>query len=356
MVCVGLEDKMGLKASATCQMSFEGSVGYLIGKEGDGMKAMFTFMNTARIGTALQGVAHSEIAFQNALSYARERRSMRALSGTKDADSPIGDRIIWHGNVRHNVMFPKAIAEVGRCFIYDLCRRVDNINADEGKKKAAADLSELSFLTPIAKGWLTEMGLEAASHAQQVLGGHGFIKGNGMEQIVRDARISTLYEGTTGIQALDFIGRKVLLSKENEVAKFGAKINALAKANVFGGKSADVRSMAWSLYVHQKKWKLLVARIKLGALRDKDFISTASEDFLMATGFLIGGYYWLRMAAVAEGKIGSGTADDDAFYQTKVDTANFYYKRILPRFAAHSKISMSKSSSLMRIKEDKMDL
>lgn len=352
VLCTGLEDKMGIKGSSTCQMTFDNSVGYLIGKESEGMKQMFTFMNAARLGTALQGVAHAELAFQNALKYARERRSMRALSGTKDKEA-VADRIICHGNVRHNVLFGKAIAEAGRCFIFDMCKTLDRYNAatDPKVKKALDD--ELGLLTPIAKGWLTELGLEAASHGQQVLGGHGFIKGNGMEQIVRDARISTLYEGTTGIQALDFIGRKVLLAKNNEVNNLGARINALAKANLFG--KGEVSSMAWQMWAYQKSWKMLIARIKINALKNKDFISTASEDFLMASGYLVAGYYWLRMASVAQDKVAK-KQDPEGFYQMKIDTANFYFQRIFPRISSHMQIATSDAGCLMNIKEENMDL
>lgn len=352
VICTGLEDKMGIKGSATCQMTFDNSIGYLIGKESEGMKEMFTFMNAARLGTAMQGVAHAELAFQNALIYARERRSMRALSGAKDKDA-IADPIIVHGNVRHNIMFGKAIAEVGRCMIFDMCKILDKYEISTDPKEKKALDTELGLLTPIAKGWLTELGLEAASHAQQVYGGHGFIKGNGMEQIVRDARIATLYEGTTGIQALDFIGRKVLLSKTNDVNKLGARINALAKANLFA--KGDVSAMAWQLWAYQKSWKFLIARLKIGAMRNRDFISTASEDFLMASGFLVGGYYWLRMAAVAQDKVSKGQ-DPDGFYQMKIDTANFYFQRIFPRISSHMQITTSDANVLMRIKQENIDL
>eukprot|EP00744_Colponema_vietnamica_P004181 GILI01006279.1.p1 GENE.GILI01006279.1~~GILI01006279.1.p1 ORF type:complete len:620 (-),score=217.76 GILI01006279.1:333-2192(-) len=352
VICTGLEEKMGIKASSTCQMTFDNSIGYLIGTESEGMKEMFTFMNAARLGTALQGVAHSELAFQNALAYARERRSMRALNGTVDKDA-VADTIINHGNVRHNIMFAKAIAEAGRCFVFDMCKILDKYEAAPDAITKKAWDQELGLLTPIAKGWLTEMGQEAASHAQQVFGGHGFIKGNGMEQIARDARISTLYEGTTGIQALDLIGRKVLLAKNNEVNKLGAKINALAKANLFG--KGEVSSMAWQLWIYQKSWKFLIARIKVGALKNKDFIGTASEDFLMASGYLMGAYYWLRMATVAHEKVAK-KQDPEGFYQMKIDTANFYFQRVFPRMNAHVQICTSDAKTLMRVKQENLDL
>ncbi|EPY36356.1 acyl-CoA dehydrogenase, partial [Angomonas deanei] len=207
--CIAIEDKMGIHSNSTCQLSFENSLGYLIGKESEGMKEMFTFMNGARMGCAQQGIAHAEMAFQNALHYARERGSMRSLSGTKYPEKP-QDLILVHPNVRQNILMAKAVAEGGRALVLDLARMLDTLNITKDKKLARALDDEIGFYTPIAKGCLTEWGLEAAIRCQQVWGGHGYIKGNGMEQIVRDARIGTIYEGTTGVQAMDFIGRKVL--------------------------------------------------------------------------------------------------------------------------------------------------
>lgn len=352
VVCSGLEVKMGIKGSATCQMSFDNSVGWMIGGPNEGMKQMFTFMNAARLGTAIQGVAHAELAFQNALHYARERGSMRALSGAKFPDK-VADPIIVHPNVRHNILFAKAIAEAGRAFIFDIARLLDNYEAatDAAKKKAIDE--EIGFYTPIAKACLTEWGLESASNGVQVFGGHGFIKGNGMEQILRDARISTLYEGTTGVQALDFIGRKVLKSKTNEPVRFGGRVNALCKELFFA--KGPLGSHARKLWVMQKQWRIGTARVGINAMSDMENVGASSQDFLMYSGYLVLGYYWLRMAAVAQKKIAAGK-DADGFYQAKVDTCNFFFARVLPRADSHFQVMTLTADTLLKSKESTWDL
>jgi alkylation response protein AidB-like acyl-CoA dehydrogenase len=199
---------MGIKASATCVMNFDGAKGYLIGEPNRGLNLMFTFMNTARIGTAIQGLAHAELSYQGALEYAKERLAMRSLTGPKNPDGP-ADPIIVHPDVRRMLLTQKAIAEGSRALLYYLAQLGDIVDrGDEERGKEADDL--MALLTPIAKAFVTEAGYEAANHGVQVYGGHGFIREWGMEQIVRDARIAMLYEGTTGIQALDLLGRKVL--------------------------------------------------------------------------------------------------------------------------------------------------
>lgn len=352
VVCSGLEVKMGIKGSSTCQMSFDSSTGYLIGTVNEGLKQMFTFMNAARLGTAIQGISHAELSFQNALKYARERGSMRALSGTKDKEK-VNDAIIWHPNVRHNVLFNKAIAEGGRCFGMDIARLLDLYEKAPTEAEKNKIDEEIGFYTPIAKACLTEWGLEAASNGVQVLGGHGFIKGNGMEQILRDARISTLYEGTTGVQALDFIGRKVLKSKTNEAARFGARVNTLCKEHFFS--SGDLGSYARRLWLMQKQWRIATMRIGANALKDRESVGAASQDFLMYSGYMVLGFYWLRMAVAAQKQVAAGK-DHDGFYQAKLDTAAYYYTRVLPRSTTHLEIMTTPADVLMKTKESTWDL
>ena len=223
VACGSIEHKMGIKASATCVMNFDGATGFLIGPPNRGLNCMFTFMNTARIGTAIQGVASAELSYQGALPYALERRSMRALSGKKEPNQ-VADALIHHGDVRRMLLTQKAVAEGGRAMIYFAAQYADNmaVGITNGDKEVYDFWDDkLGFLTPIMKGFLTELGLEAANLGMQVFGGHGFIAEHGMEQIARDARISTLYEGTTGIQGLDLLGRKVLMNE-------GAALKALA--------------------------------------------------------------------------------------------------------------------------------
>ncbi|MEC7120481.1 MAG: acyl-CoA dehydrogenase family protein, partial [Pseudomonadota bacterium] len=247
VVCGSLEHKMGIKASATAVLNFDGAIAYQIGPDNKGLECMFTFMNTARIGTAIQGVAHAELSYQGALPYAKDRMSMRALSGKKNPDK-VADTIINHADVRRLLLTQKAVAEGGRAMIYYASQLADKmtdaiLKGDEATEAYWDD--KLGFYTPILKGFLTELGLEAANNGMQVYGGHGYIKEWGMEQIARDARISTLYEGTTGIQALDLLGRKVLLGSKGKVVR-----EYTAEILKFCGKHArnkQMRRYVWDL-------------------------------------------------------------------------------------------------------------
>jgi alkylation response protein AidB-like acyl-CoA dehydrogenase len=349
--CIAIEKKMGIKANATAQLAFENSVGYMIGGPGDGMKQMFTFMNVARIGTAVQGVAHAELAFQNALNYARDRYSMRALSGTKNPDKP-ADSILHHAGVKHQVLFCKAIAEAGRAFVTDMARLQDLIETAKSPEEAKKFDAELGVMTPIAKGFLTEMGVEAAYNAQQTYGGHGFIAGNGVEQIARDARIATLYEGTTGVQGLDLIGRKVLLSKVNHYGALQSKIASLAKSHALG--TGSINRNARKLYTMNLKAKMAIGAVMLNAARNKEAVGSSATDFLMMSGYVVLGYYWLRIAVAAQKKVDAGQ-DPDGFYATKVQVCDFYFKRILPRASGHLEI-LASTPEYMEIKNETLDL
>ncbi|CBZ28625.1 putative acyl-CoA dehydrogenase [Leishmania mexicana MHOM/GT/2001/U1103] len=350
--CIALEKKMGIKGSSTCQLSFQNSVGYLIGEPSAGMKQMFTFMNAARVGCALEGICHAELAFQNGLRYARERRSMRALGGTKEPEM-VADRIICHANVRQNVLFAKAIAEGGRALLLDVGRLLDLHAAAPDAATAEALDHEIGFYTPIAKACVTEWGVEAASRLLQVWGGHGYIKGNGMEQILRDSRIGTIYEGTTGVQALDFIGRKVLSTKGgNQAKRFGKRVSKLAWAHMLS--TGALGRYGRQLWLMQKQWRIVTTRIGLMALKNRDAAAASSEDFLMYTGYMTLGYYWLRMAEVAQRRVAAGQ-DADGFYQTKLDTCEYVFTRILPRAEAHKRIMLAEPT-LCRYKEENWDI
>lgn len=297
--CGSIEHKMGIKASATAVLNFDNATGYLIGEQNKGLHAMFTFMNTARIGTAVQGIAHAELSFQGALPYAKERMSMRALSGKKDPEK-VADAIIHHADVRRMLLTQKAIAEGGRAMIYHAAQLADKMT-DALTRGDNAEYEEyddkLGFYTPILKGFLTELGLEAANHGMQVFGGHGYIKEWGMEQIVRDARIATLYEGTTGVQALDLIGRKVLLSSKGKVVR-----DYTAEILKFSGRHARnkyMRRFAWDLTKICAQWNALTVRIMLAARKDRDIVSSASFDYLMFSGYAMMAYFWAQQAAVA---------------------------------------------------------
>jgi hypothetical protein len=350
--CVRLENKMGIHASATAQLSFEDSKAFLIGAPHDGMRQMFTFMNTARIGTAMEGVAHAELAFQAALEYARERGSMRSISGKKNPEKP-NDAIIHHMPVKHMVLFAKCISEAGRAMIADMAMIGDRLQAAKTPEEHAVWDEKLGILTPIAKATLTELGLEASNHAMQVYGGHGYIVENGVEQIARDARISTLYEGTTQVQALDLIGRKVMLSKKNEIGKYQSKLRSQAMKNIFD--TGVIGQCSRTQLKHVIGWQASVPMLKVMALRNRDQVSSASVDFLFVGGYLTLGHYWLKMAEAAKKKVDS-KQDPDGFYQQKIDMCDYYYNFIFPRLRSHSRIMMSDSSILNKIKNENLDL
>ena len=350
--CGSLEKKMGIKASATCVMNFDEATGFLIGPENKGLECMFTFMNTARIGTSIQGLAHAELSYQGALTYAKERKSMRALSGKKEPDA-IADSLIHHGDVRRMLLKQKAIAEGGRAMIYFAAQYADKMisaaQADNDEEYQKWD-DELGFLTPILKGFLTEKGLEVANDGMQVFGGHGYIKEHGMEQIVRDARISTLYEGTTGIQALDLLGRKVLLlTKGKCVRDFSKKLVDFGTKNL---RDPKLRPFAWKLLKIAAEWNYLTTRIMLVASKDRDIVSTASYDFLMYSGYAMMAYFWALQAGVAKDKLENGGNEPAEFYQAKLATAEFYFDRMLPSAKAHADAALKPTKSTMQLKPE----
>ena len=349
-----LEHKMGIRASATCVMNFDGATGFMISEQNKGLEAMFTFMNTARIGTALQGVAHAELAYQGSVPYAKDRRSMRAVTGKKDPDHP-NDALIWHADVRRMLLTQRAVAEGGRAMIYHAAKLADHMVASvaEGDKAKYADYDDrLGFYTPILKGFLTELGLECANLGMQVFGGHGYVKDYGMEQIARDARISTLYEGTTGIQALDLLGRKVLLQSRGKcVFNFTNEMIAQAKPHLLD--SGPVGKMARTAFKRAIQWKVLTVRLMLRANKDRDVVSAACYDFLMYSGYVMMGHFWLKQAIVASKALSSGKGSDSKeFYTAKVQTAEFFFERLLPRANGHKSTMMTPSSAIMQMNND----
>jgi alkylation response protein AidB-like acyl-CoA dehydrogenase len=347
-----LEHKMGIKASATCVLNFDDATSFMLGKPNEGLEAMFTFMNTARIGTAIQGVAHAELAFQGSLAYAKDRRSMRALSGKKEPEKN-ADAIIHHADVRRMLLTQKAFAEGGRAMIYFAAQYADHmvngiIEGDPDKFAKWDD--KLGFFTPILKGFLTEMGLEAANQGMQVFGGHGYIHEHGMEQIARDARIATLYEGTTGIQALDLLGRKVLLgSRGGCVRDFTGQMARFALDNL---RHRGLRRFATDIGRYAAEWNVLTMRLMLTARKDRDVVSSASHHFLMYSGYVMMGYFWAVQAAVAQKKLAEGSgAETPEFYKAKLATATFYFDHLLPRAKGHAASMTKPSSSMTRLPE-----
>ncbi|GAB2190595.1 phenylacyl-CoA dehydrogenase [Sessilibacter sp. MAH1] len=339
--CGSIEHKMGIHGNATCVMNFDDATGFLIGPPNKGLNCMFTFMNTARLGTALQGLAHAEWGFQNSLVYAKDRLQMRALNGPAEPDKP-ADPIIVHPEVRKMLLTQKAFAEGGRAMIYYCAQLVDKVKVCDGEEKEYAD-GLLAFLTPIAKAFLTEVGFESANHGLQIFGGHGYIAEWGMEQNVRDSRISMLYEGTTQIQALDLLGRKVLMTQGEALKRFTKIVHKFCQAE------ADTQAMAKfvkPLVEINKEWGDITMQIGMKAMQNRDEVGAASVDYLMYSGYAVLGYLWALMAKEAQEKIAAGTNEED-FYRAKIKTAEFYFARILPRTRSLVATMTSGCESLM---------
>lgn len=340
--CGSIEHKMGIHGNATCVLNFDGAQAWLIGPPNRGLNCMFTFMNTARIGTALQGLAHAERAFQGSLAYARERLQMRALSGPV-APEKAADPIIVHPDVRRMLLTQKAFAEGGRLFIYYCAKQVDLAHAavDEAARHRAEQ--ELAVLTPIAKAFLTEVGFESANAGLQCFGGHGYIAEWGMEQNVRDARISTIYEGTTGIQALDLLGRKVLGSRGKLLEAVIAPMLAFCEAHK---DEPRLQRFLRPLRRHVGEWQDLTARLGMAALQDREETGAASVDYLMYSGYIVLAWMHAQAAAEAERQLAAGEGDA-AFLAAKCFTARFYFERLLPRTRALAATMLSGADNLM---------
>ena len=345
--CGSLEHKMGIHGNATCVLNFDDAKGFLIGEENKGLSYMFTFMNFARLGTGLQGLAHSELAFQQSLAYARDRLQMRSLSGPKNPSGP-ADPIIVHPDVRRMLLTQKAFAEGGRALIYFASAQGDILTKSDDPEARAQAEQVLNFLTPIIKAFLTETGFEAANLGLQCFGGHGYISEWGAEQNVRDARISMLYEGTTGIQALDLLGRKVLGTRGEALVPVTSFIFEFCK---HARKQKELRPFLKTLVRLTKQWKGLTRKIGFAAMRDRDAVGAASVDYLMFSGYVLLGVVWAASARVAYKRLEEGTTEE-AFYRAKIQTAEFYFKKILPRTTALLETMQAGPEPLMKLNEN----
>ena len=340
--CGSIEHKMGLNASPTCVMNFDGAKGYLLGPANKGLNCMFTFMNNARLGVGMQGMIHAELGFQKSLAYAKDRLQMRSLTGPKNPELA-ADPIIVHPDVRRMLLQQKSIAEGGRMFIYDIAKMIDVMQRsdDEDAIKEADDT--LGLLTPIAKAFLTEMGFESANLALQCFGGHGYVKEWEVEQNVRDSRIACIYEGTTGIQALDLLGRKILGTKGERLRKYTKKIHKFCEANI---DNPVLNEFVTELQKYNKEWGELVMKVGGSAMQNPDELGAASVDFLMYSGYLVLGFYWAQAVAVADNKLKEGTTEED-FYKAKISTARFFFQRMLPKTRGYVATMNTGAANLM---------
>jgi alkylation response protein AidB-like acyl-CoA dehydrogenase len=328
--CGSLEEKMGIHGNATCVMNYDEAEGTLLGAENGGLKAMFVMMNEARLGVGLQGLSISEIAYQNAVAYARERLQGRSLSGPKNPNGK-ADPIIVHPDIRRALMTMRAFNEAGRALILwtalnsDIAHRSD----DEKARQTADDM--LGLMTPVIKGVLTDKGFEHAVMAQQVFGGHGYIEEHGMSQFVRDARIAMIYEGANGIQALDLVGRKLALNGGRAVQAFFKEVGEFCEAN-----RADENLAPFTKGIKKGLNDLQAATMWLmqNAMAKPDNAGAASTDYLHLFGLVALGYMWGRMVKASQEKLAAG-ADDAAFHENKIVIARYFMERVMPETSAH---------------------
>ena len=322
--CAGLEHKMGIHSNATAQLVLDKARGTLIGQPNKGLQAMFVMMNAARLGVGNQSLGLTEVAFQNALAYAKDRIQMRSLSGVKAKDKP-ADPIIVHPDVRRMLLTAKAYAEGGRALsVYaGMLLDKEHHHPDEKVRKDSGEI--LALLTPIVKAFLTENGFKATVECQQVFGGHGYIKEWGMEQFVRDARINMIYEGTNTVQALDLLGRKVLGNQGATLKKFGKEIAVFIEAEGVNEKMAEFINPLAMLADQMTKF---TTEIGFRGFQNADEVGAAAFDYMKVAGHLVFAYMFARMAQVAQQKIAEGS--NDPFYLGKLQTARFYFAKLFP--------------------------
>lgn len=333
--CGSIEHKMGIQASATCVMNFDEAVGYLVGEPNKGLAAMFTMMNYERLGVGIQGLASGERSYQNAVEYARDRLQSRSPTGAQNKDK-VADPIIVHPDVRRMLLTMKASNEGGRAFSTYVAMQLDTakFSEDPVTRKRAEDL--VALLTPVAKAFLTDLGLETTVHGQQVFGGHGYIREWGQEQLVRDVRITQIYEGTNGIQALDLVGRKIVGSGGAFYRLFADEIRHFT-ATASGDLEEFIKPLNSAVDTLDELTDWLLDRAK----NNPNEIGAASVEYLQAFGYTAYAYMWALMARAALGK-----ENQEDFYASKLGTARFYFARLLPRIHSLSASVKAGSESL----------
>ena len=349
VTCGSIEHKMGIKASPTCVINFDNAKGVIIGEPNQGLSMMFTMMNIARIGTGIQGYSCVVGSYQGALEYAKDRLQMRSLSGVKNPDGA-ADPIIVHPDVRKMLITQKSLVEGCRALVFYASTLVDQEHhgKDEGQSKRASQL--LGFLTPIIKGFSTEIGVEGTNLGVQALGGHGYICEHGLEQFARDARITPIYEGTTGVQALDLLGRKVLMNQGRDLKAFAGMAGEFCQEIA---TQKELAPMAASLGKCLQDWGEITMKVGEVAGKNPDEVGAASVDYLMYSGYVVLGYMWALMAKTSLEAIAAGKADD--FHNSKVKTARFYFERILPRVRGLKATILAGSESMMSFEVSELE-
>lgn len=343
ITCGSIEHKMGIHSNSTCVMNLDGAQGWLVGEANKGLQAMFVFMNAARLGVGMQGLGLTEISYQNSRNYAKDRIQMRSLSGVK-APEKEADPIIVHPDVRRMLLTQRAYAEGARAFTYWIALEIDKelSHPDESVRSNAADM--VALLTPIIKAFITDNAFECTNHGVQVYGGHGFIAEWGMEQYVRDARITQIYEGTNGVQALDLLGRKILGDMGAKMKKFGAIVRNFVEEN---GVDAKMQEFVNPLGDIAMKVEKLTMEIGMKAMGNPDEVGAASVPYQRVVGHMVFSYFWARMAKIALEK-----QDSDDFYKAKLATARFYFAKLLPETAGYIRQARAGNASLAEMQDD----
>ena len=364
VVCGSIEEKMGIHGNSTCLLNYDGATGWLVGEPEKGLAAMFIMMNAARLGVGLQGLAQGEIAYQNAVAYAKDRRQGRALRPDEREPDARADTIIHHPDVRRMLMEAKAYNEGARALVLWGALQVDigRKAQTEEEREAANDL--LGLLTPVIKGYLTDKGFEAAVNAQQIYGGHGYIREWGMEQFVRDARIAQIYEGTNGVQALDLVGRKLganggraiqalfkLVAEEAAAAKSSPAFAGEGDHAEHGGgasSSETITHLAAALERANNDLQTATLWLMQNGLSNPNNAGAAAYPYMTLMGIVCLGLMWLRMAKASAAALAGGTENAD-FHKTKLATARFYADRIMPQTNAERRKIEAGADSIMAL-------
>jgi alkylation response protein AidB-like acyl-CoA dehydrogenase len=344
--CAGIEHKMGIKASATCQMNFDAAAGWLVGEPHKGMRAMFVMMNSERLSVGTQGLGVGEAAYQSAVAYARERLQGRSLAGAKHPEKP-ADPILVHPDVRRMLMTMRAYNEGCRALGVWVANALDRMERLEDCAARTEAEDFIALMTPVVKALFTDLGFEAANLGVQTYGGHGYIVDHGVEQFVRDARIAMIYEGTNGVQALDLVGRKLPANMGRSLRRFFHPVAEFIAAH---GEDPDIAALVKPFARAFGALQLATGFIVQKSLKDPEEAGAAASDYLRLFGLVALGFMWVRMAKVASAKQ-SDAGEDGAFYRAKCATANFYIERILPQAGALLYGIKAGKASMMALEE-----
>ncbi|WP_366656075.1 acyl-CoA dehydrogenase C-terminal domain-containing protein [Fodinicurvata sp. EGI_FJ10296] len=345
--CASIEHKMGINGSATCVLNFDGAQGWLVGEPHRGLKAMFVMMNVARLGVGLQGLGIAEVAYQNALAYAKDRRQGRALDGPKSPDQP-ADSLMVHPDVRRMLLTMKAFNEGARMIAYEVGQAIDVADRHPDAERRREAEAFVSLMTPIIKAYFTDMGFDCANMGVQIFGGHGYIREWGMEQHVRDARIAQIYEGANGVQAMDLVGRKLPQETGRLLRYFFHPTEALLRSHAEDGQLAGLVGPLAKAFGKLQQATLIVAQ---RGLKDPNEAGAAASDYLRLFALVAMGRAWLRMAVVAHEKLAAGT-DNPGFHEAKLATARFFMERMLPEANGRFIAIMNGGGSIMGLADD----